>query len=208
MVDKICDFLTDKIRQEDNSIDDEKAEIIHYGVELIVGEIPKFFIMAAIAFLLGVGELSVISFFLILPYRAVSGGFHLKTHIGCIVCTTLMYAGTALLAKYFYLIGVIKYIEVICIFIFGIIMINKYAPADTENVPIISKKERKNKKIFSYVILFIELSIAVVIQNNVISSIIIYGMLIQTISITRFAYIITNNKYGHEIYMQNESNLV
>lgn len=54
MVDKICNFLTNKIKEEDPKIDEEKAEIIHYGIELMVGEIPKIFIMIAIAYLLGV----------------------------------------------------------------------------------------------------------------------------------------------------------
>ena len=62
MVDKICNFLTDKIRKEMPEIDDQKAEEINYGIQLIVGEIPKLFIMVAIAFLLGIGELSLLSF--------------------------------------------------------------------------------------------------------------------------------------------------
>ena len=33
-----------------------------------------------------------------------------------------------------------------------------------------------------------------------IAVIIIFGDFIQTLTITRFAYRITNNKYGHEVY--------
>ena len=203
MVDKICDFLTKKIRQEDSNIDDEKAEIIHYGVELIVGEIPKFFIMIAIAFLLGVGWQSILAFFIMLPYRSFSGGFHLKTHIGCIICTTTIYCGTVFLAKYLPLIGNIKYIAIAIVWIFGMVMVKKYAPADTENVPILTKKERKQKQIGSYIILSISLIVSIFIKDTLISSIIIYGMLLQTISITRIAYILTKNKYGHEVYSNN-----
>ena len=42
-----------------------------------------------------------------------------------------------------------KYILIGITFIFGVIMISLYAPADTENLPILSKKERKIKKILS-----------------------------------------------------------
>ena len=204
MVDKICNFLTSKIREEDQSIDDERAEIINFGVQLIVGEIPKIFIMVAIAFLLGVGKLAAISFLLILPYRKFSGGFHLKTHIGCIICTTLMYAGTALLAKYFPITGITKYICVIVNLIYGVIMITKYAPADTENIPILTKKERKSKRILSYIVLVILLVASVFIKEQTISSIIIYGLFIQTTFITKLAYKITNNKYGYEVYMNEQ----
>ena len=41
MVDKICDYLTNKIRKQMPEIDNERAEIIDYGLHLVVGEIPK-----------------------------------------------------------------------------------------------------------------------------------------------------------------------
>ena len=80
------------------------------------------------------------------------------------------------------------------------IMIKLYAPADTENVPILRKQERKQKQIFSYIILTIEFIIAITINNSILTSIIIFGDLIQTLTITRIAYNITDNKYGHEVY--------
>lgn len=42
------------------------------------------------------------------------------------------------------------------------------------------------------------------INNNSISNILIFGALIQTLFITRLAYKITNNKYGHEVYRAEE----
>lgn len=181
-------------------IDEEKAEILDYGLHLIIGEIPKVFIMIGLAFLLGVGELSILAFLLILPYRSFSGGFHLKTHLGCILCTTSFYAGTALLSKYITLTEPVKYIAIIAVWIFGMIMIKLYAPADTENVPVISKKERRKRKIASYIMLSISLLAAAIIPNRIISNILLFGMLIQTLSITRLAYKITKNKYGYEEY--------
>ena len=41
---------------------------------------------------------------------------------------------------------IIKYIVVALIWVFGIMMIKLYAPADTEDVPILSKKVRKQKR--------------------------------------------------------------
>lgn len=201
MVDKICNFLTDKIRNEMPEVDDQKAEELNYGIQLIVGEVPKIFIMIAIACILGIGRLSILSFLIILPYRSFSGGFHLKTHLGCIICTTSMYCGNVLLSKYLTLEPIyIKYIAILCVWIFGMIMVSLYAPADTENVPILSKKERKKQKIMSYITLSITLLIAIFIKDNLISSMIIYGMLIQSIAITKLAYKITNNKYSYEVY--------
>ena len=55
-------------------------------------------------------------------------------------------------------------------------------------------------QIFSYIILTVEFIIAVIIKDTTISGIIISGDFIQTLTITRIAYQITNNKYGHEVY--------
>lgn len=200
MIDKICTYLTNRIRKEMPEVDDERAEIIMYGLQNIIGELPKGIIILIIAYLLGIFELTLISILIIAPYRCFSGGVHMKTHIGCITYTLILYSGSALIGKYVVLSGIIKYITAFIIWAFCMIMIKLYAPADTENVPILRKKERKQKQIFSYIILTVEFIIAVSISNPIITSIIIFGDLIQTLTITRLAYNITDNKYGHEVY--------
>ena len=80
------------------------------------------------------------------------------------------------------------------------IMISRYAPADTENIPILRKSERKSKKILSYIFFTLGLLAAMIINNNVISNILILGNLAQSIMITPLAYKLTNNKYGYEVY--------
>ena len=203
MVNKICDFLLKKMRKEMPDIDDEKAEILYYGLQNIVGEIPKLFIMMAIAYFLGVFELSVITFLIILPYRIFSGGFHLKTHIGCIVTTSLFYIGNAFLSKNIIIETIfIKYILIAAIWIFSIIMIKLYAPADTEAVPILRKKDRNLKRKLSYITMTITLICAVIIKDNIISNLLIFGTLLQTISISGFMYKITKCKFGYREYIK------
>ena len=153
MIDKICEFLTNKIRKEMPDIDDERAEVIFYGLQNIIGEIPKIFITLIVGWILGIFELTLYTFLIIMPYKAFSGGFHLKTHIGCILCTTIYFCGIAFLSKYIILSQTIKYIIIPLIWIFGLWMITLYAPADTENVPILRKKDRKRNKILSYIAL-------------------------------------------------------
>lgn len=203
MIDKFCRYLTSKIRKQMPEVDDEQAEVILYGIQLIVGEIPKFFIMFGTGIILGLWWQTALAFFLLLPYKAVSGGFHLKTHLGCIICTNLIYCGNAFVSTYWNFPNEIaKYITIAVIWIFGILMVSIYAPADTENVPILTKKERKSKKILSYIFLSIYMLIALFIPNTIISNILIFGILMQTISITRLAYIVTKNKYGYEEYLK------
>ena len=203
MIDKFCAYLTKKIRKEMPEVDDERAEVIMYGLQNIIGELPKGIIILIIAYIFGIFKLTVISILIIAPYRCVSGGVHMKTHIGCIIYTLLLYSGSSLLGKYVVLTGNVKIMLAIAIWIFCMIMIKLYAPADTENLPILRKKERKQKQILSYIIITSEILIAIFIKNTTISGIIIFGDFIQTLTITRIAYRVTHNKYGHEIYAES-----
>ena len=206
MIEKICNKLTNKIRKKMPEIDDERAEVINYGLQLIIGEIPKTFILIAIAYAFGVLKLTLLALLFIMPYKTFSGGVHLKTHIGCIIATSILYIGTALLSKYIVFNPIyIKYIVIAVIWSFSMIMIKLYAPADTENVPILRKKDRDLKRKLSYITMTATLIIALMVKNQIISNLLIFGTLLQTISITRFIYKITNNKYGYEEYIKAEN---
>ena len=200
MIDTICTFLTNRIRKEMPEIDDERAEVINYGLQNIVGEIPKTFLVFIIAFILGMLKEVLFMFIVLIPYRGASGGFHLKTHLGCIVGTTAFYCGVVLLSQHVILGDITKYILIGISWIFGMFMIKLYAPADTENVPILSKKDRKKKQMIAYITYSIGLIAALLIQDNVISNILLFGNLLQTLTITKLAYRLTKNKYGYEVY--------
>lgn len=200
VIETICNSLTNKIIKSVDGYDESKAEEISFGLQLIIGEIPKFFITFILAWLLNIIDLTIISFMIILPYRMFSGGFHLNTHLGCIIATNTMYIGSAYLANILNFNDIVRYILIAITFIFSFTMIAKYAPADTENVPVLQKKERRKRRIWSFIIAGIELIIAIFIPYKVISNMIIIGILVQTFTITKLAYRITKNKYGYEVY--------
>lgn len=209
MIDKFCNYLLSKIRKQMPEIDDEKAEIILYGIQLIIGEIPKIFLMFGLGILLGLWWQTALAFFLLLPYKTVSGGFHLKTHLGCFICTNIVYCGNAFISTLWNFPNqIIKFISILAIWLFGILMVSIYAPADTDNLPILTKKERKTKKILSYIFLSINMIVALFVPNIVVSNIMIMGTLIQTICITRIAYVLTNNKYGYEEYLKEQEGVI
>lgn len=203
MIEKICNKLTKKIQNKMPEIDTERAEIINYGLQLVLGEIPKTFIMFAIAYLFGVLKLSILALVVIMPYKTFSGGVHLKTHIGCIVATSLFYIGNAFFSKNITIEPVyIKYILVLAIWFLSMIMIKIYAPADTEAVPILRKKDREFKRNLSYITMTLTLICAVIIKDNTISNLLLFGTLLQTISITGFMYKVTKCKFGYKEYIK------
>lgn len=119
MIDNICLSLTKRIQKEMPDIDNERAEVINYGLHLLIGEIPKMFIIFGIAYVLGILKMTLLAIFILLPYRASSGGVHLKTHIGCLVATTAFYCGIAKISYYIIFSNeIIKYFITLSVWIF------------------------------------------------------------------------------------------
>ncbi len=209
MIDKICDKLMKRIRAKMPEVDDERAEVIKYGLELIIGELPKMFLLFIIAWLLGIFKYALISFAIILPYKLVSGGVHLKTHIGCILGTSLFYCGNVFISKYINIPDIKNQIIFSAIILtFAIIMISLYAPADTENVPILRKKERAKKKIISYIIVTTMIIISFLVKDRVISNMFRVGVLLQSIMISKLTYNIFKVKFGYLEYIKTQKNAI
>ncbi len=201
MIDKLCDYVIKKIKEKIEDINEEKEMVIDFGVRLIIGEIPKIILLIIIGFLLGIGWYTVVMFFLLAPYRSSTGGFHLKTHTGCMITTMVLYLLPIILAKTVTITNnIVFYSLVAVVTIMSIIFIAKYAPADTENIPILAKKDRKTKKIKAYIWLAILITIILFIPNHIISYMFLYGIFLQNLTLTPIAYKITNNKYGYEVY--------
>lgn len=202
MINKTCEILLKKIRKEMPDINDERAEVIFYGLQLIIGEVPKILLLFAVAMILKIGWLVIFAYATMLPYKTVAGGFHLKTNIGCLIGTFIVYYGNVLLSKFIIFSTDIKYLLSIIILIFSIIMIYFYAPADTINLPILRKKERKTKKILSYIFATATLVAALITKDSTLSNILIFNVLIETICISKLAYKITRNEYGYQAYAE------
>ena len=201
MIDKFCDWLTNKIKSKVTDIDEEKELVINFGIRLIFGELPKILILFIIGFLLNIGWYTVCLFVLIAPYRSFTGGFHLKTHMGCMITTSILYIAPIIIAKNIQTKQlIILYTLLILIAIFSIIIIAKYAPADTEDMPILSKKERKNKKVKAYITLTILLTIIILNSNYIISYMLLCGIFLQNLTILPISYKLTNSKYGYQVY--------
>ena len=205
MIDKICSFILARIRKEIPDIDGERIEIINYGLQMIIGEVPKLIVTLIIAYLLGVLKLTILAYIMLLPYKYFVGGVHAKSHIACMITTPLIYSGNALISKSLpFLPNEYRYMAILITWIFSMIVISIYAPADTENVPILRKKERKFKKIMSYITMTLTLCVAIILQNKyiIVSNILIIGCLIHSIFITRPMYKLYHNKYGYEVYAE------
>ena len=203
MIDRFCDWITDKIKGKMPEIDEEKEMVINFGVRLIFGELPKILVLFILGFLLQIRWYTLLLYLLLAPYRSFTGGFHLKTHWGCMITSIILYIIPIMIAKYMpTLQNHVIYIVAGLIGILSVTFIAKYAPADTENIPILSKKERKVKKIKSYISLAILLTVIIFIPDKIVSGMLLYGIFLQNLTLTPIAYKLTKNKYSYEVYTE------
>lgn len=209
MIDKIADRIVERAKHKMPDIDEERAEVIKFGLSILIGEIPKLILLFLVSWLLGILWYTVLFFFIISPYRKFSGGIHLKTHIGCILGTTLFFCGTAYLSKIIIIpSNYLKLMFAIIVWVFSVWAIKMYAPADTENIPILRKKDRREKKIVSYVLVTIMMILSNLISYRIVSNMLIFGVLVQSISICKITYDIFRVKYGYFEYLKMKKNAV
>ena len=209
MIDKIADKIMARARLKMPEIDDERAEVIKFGLSILIGEVPKLILLFVVSWVLGILPYTALFFLIISPYRKFSGGIHLKTHIGCILGTTLFFCGTAYLSKIIVIPNwELKLVISVLVWIFSICVVKLYAPADTENIPILRKKDRKNKRIISYILVSTMMILANLINNRIISNMLILGVLVQSISICKITYDIFKIKYGYLEYLKTKKDAV
>ena len=197
MVDKICDSLLDKIRSNDPSIDEEKSEIIYYGLQNMIGELPKGIAILIIAAVLGVFKLVLLGSAEMLIYSGFAGGVHLKTHISCLITSTILVFGSTYFAKEFIYENTVWVYTLL--FVFNFIMAMMYAPADTENRPIMKEGQMKRQKVESVLMVTtVYIICTFIIKERVLTNLFMYMITSESLMITPLAYKIFHNKYGKE----------
>ena len=197
MVDSICDWLLKKITANDPSIDEDKAEIIYYGLQNIIGELPKGFFILLVAWLCGVFKLVLLGTIVFLVYRAFAGGVHLKTHLSCFCVSTFLIVGGTVFAREFLYENYVIVYTVLAIINFIIAIL--YAPADTENRPIMKESQRKRQKIESLLtISVVYIFSTFIIQEQIIGNLFMYMITVESLMITPIAYKLFDNKSGEE----------
>ena len=209
MIDKIVDKIMIRARAKMPEVDDERAEVIAFGLNILIGEIPKLILLFGLSWILGILKYTVISFLIISPYRKFSGGIHLKTHLGCIVGTTIFFCGTAYMSKIINFGSFnIKLVVAVLVWIISIIFISIYAPADTENIPILRKKDRKFNRALSYILVTAMVITSFFVKDRIISNMFIIGTLMQSLTICRLTYNIFKVKYGYLEYIKTQKDAI
>ncbi len=144
MIDKISELITKKIRENNKNITDERAEIVAYGINIIIYQAIVTIIIFIIAFFLGLFYYAFVSFVIIGLLRSTIGGAHSHSRFQCIVMHSFSIFGTILISNY---LKFNSYYPLIFIFIISILIILKYAPGETVDGPLYSDSQKKSQRI-------------------------------------------------------------
>lgn len=198
---KILDACMKSIKLKFPDYDNDKLEIIEYGLEGLYLVFTKTIVIIALSILLGVflENLILLLFYNIIRYSAF--GLHAKKSSHCLIISLAFFIGGVYICEYVYLPLIIKsIISIICI-----LLISKYAPADTEKRPLINKKKRRKYKILSILSSSIFSILIVIFSENIISNYLLLGMIEATLMILPISYKILDLPYdNYKRYNLNE----
>lgn len=175
------------------SYDDEKLEVIAYGLEALYLTITKLVIIFLASYLLGILKETLLLTILYNIIRFTAFGLHADKSIQCLIMSSTMFIGGTLLCLNIKINLIVKVIlAIICI-----ILLLKYAPADTHKRPIISKKRRLIYKTFSTILGIIFTVLIIIFDNKIISNFLLIGMIESVLMILPISYKLLNLPYNN-----------
>lgn len=190
---KILSTICINFIHKNTSTSEEDIEKITYGLQVIILNTFHSILLFVIAYFLGIFIYTLIAFVFFAILRLFASGVHANSTLTCCIVSSIFFFGNVYLS-----LNTPKNIVVISIvFLISLILILLYAPADTEERPLISKKLRKSLKIKSALVTVIFYIVTLLISNNVYANLITFSVLEEAFVITPFAYKLFNKKYAN-----------
>lgn len=198
---KLLNYCMKSVKNSFPEYDNDKLEIIEYGLEGLYLTFTKIIVITCLALVLGIFKqtLLLIIFYNIIRFSAF--GLHAKKSSHCLVISLSLFIGGVYICDYIYIPLIIKsIISIICI-----LLMAKYAPADTEKRPLINKKKRTRYKTLSVLSSTIFAILIVIFSEYSISSYLLFGMFGATLMVLPISYKILDLPYdNYKRYNLNE----
>ena len=197
---KILNHCMEVVKNKYPEYDEDKLEIINYGLESIYLTFTKIIIIFVLAIILNILKevLLLLAFYNLI--RVSAFGMHAKKSIHCLIISLTLFIGGVYLCRYLVIPLILKVVlSTICI-----VLIAKYAPADTEKRPIINKKLRRKYKFISVIISGMFAISIVLLSDKNISNYLLLGMIEATIMLLPITYKIFDLPYDNYKKYLNE----
>lgn len=144
-IEKSCHKITRYICNELN-LDDEKREVINYGLFAFLQMIYSFILVFCIGYIFKVQKEALITVVVISHLRKASGGVHASTPISCLLMGTVLSVLSAIILKLVNYNIKSSILMTIIVFIYAYYIVYKKAPVDSVNKLIKSPEKRKRLK--------------------------------------------------------------
>lgn len=181
---KLLETSINRIKKKYPDYDEEKLEVITYGLEALYITITKTIVIFSIALILDI----IKEVFLILLFynilRTTAFGMHAKKSSHCYIISIVMFIGMGFICKY---VSINLYIKLIVV-AFSYITMLLYAPADTYKRPLLNVRKRKIYKIITIVNSLIYISLIIIFRNDSISDYLMLGFLDASLMIHPLTY--------------------
>jgi len=188
-------------------ITEEELEVLDYGLYNFFSEVIKTLLLLIIAFILGIFKYSVITLIAFGFLRKWAGGVHAKkSHVACFTSNLIINFSCIFLARKIVVLGDPLILNInFVIFCISLMAIVQYAPADVEEKPIGSIKQKRFFLIMSILTLCIYYLISIVIKDKTIGNLFIFSALGEVLTMLPITYKLTNNKRGNvKAFMEDE----
>jgi len=196
---RISGKITKAIAAELKDLSEEKLAEIDYGIAAFIANSYKMVFIFILAMLLNIFQYFLIAFVSFGALRTFASGVHAKREWTCLPTSALVFFGITYLGMISKLnIYIITFIFILC---FGAML--RYAPADTEERPIVSRKLRKKLKILSVITILVLYAIALYSLGTKASSIITFAVLFESVLILPVTYRLAGSMYGAGMKISN-----
>ena len=175
------------------NLDQEKEDIVAYGLEGIYILITKTIGIFTLAYILGILKETVIFTLIYNLIRTPSFGLHAKESWMCWISSSIIFLGVPYIADNVTIPTIFR----ITIGIACILYICRYAPADTYKRPIVSPKLRRKYKIISTLLAIIMVTLSVIISNSFLQNCLIFALVVQSFIISPQVYKIFKLPYDN-----------
>ena len=193
MKNKFLNYTINTIHINNPSYNDTKLAEIRYGLEGIYLSITKLIIIFLLAILLNILKEMIFMLIIFNILRTTGFGLHATKSWICLVSSSVIFLGGPLLAKIIIINNLLKTI----LSITSVILIYKYAPADTKKRPLIKEKKRNIYKFITTIKCIILNIFIIFIKNNIITNLIILGIYAEVIVILPKTYKLFNMPYDN-----------
>lgn len=144
MIRNLCARITELWCDSEVISESDREEYI-YGLELLISTAINLFCLILISFLFGKQQLLLPYLLSFIPVRLFAGGYHARTHWGCVTFTAALYSLTLLFvhiipARASFQVGYV-------IALFSLAVIHSLAPVAAINKPLATEEHKVFRKV-------------------------------------------------------------